>query len=106
MENTMHLGKVDSAVLIEWADSRQPTHEWVRLNETGQRDYCRCFSVGFVVQEDDDVIALAPNVADVGEEAQATGVIVIPRVAVLNYTRLTSSLKPASKQKRRRTSRP
>lgn len=103
MDNSSHLGKV--AILVEWADSRQPTNQWVRLNSAGQRNFCRCYSVGFVVQEDDDVIALAASVADVDDdEAQATGVIVIPRVAVLNYTKLTSaSARPASRRKRQRT---
>lgn len=84
-----HLGKV--AILIEWADSRQPTNAWIRLDGTVQHNFCHCYSVGFVVQEDDDMIALAANVADIDEEAQATGVIVIPRVAVLKRTTLTSS---------------
>ena len=84
-----HLGKV--AILIEWADSRQPTNAWARLDETEKHNFCRCYSVGFVVQEDDDVIALAANVADIEEEAQTTGVIVIPRIAVLKRTTLTSS---------------
>lgn len=91
-------------VLVEWADSRQPTNEWVRLGETQRREFCRCYSVGYVVQDDREVVALAANVADVGEEAQATGVIVIPRVAVLKRTPLTScGSAPASKRKRRRS---
>ncbi len=83
-----NLGK--EATLIEWADSRQPTNEWVLLDESKRLDFCRCYSVGFVVQEDEDVIVLAANVGDVEEKAQATGVIVIPRVAVLKRTLLTS----------------
>ena len=96
-----NLGK--EALLIEWADSRQPTNAWVRLDKGPQLGFCRCYSVGFLVQEDKDIIVLAANVADVEEEAQATGVIVIPRVAVLKCTTLTSFLPPASKQKRRQT---
>lgn len=101
-----HFGK--EAILVEWADSRQPTHEWGILDAADRREFCRCYSVGFVVQEDKDVIALAANVADVDDEAQATGVIVIPRVAVLKRTRLvtSSSARPASMQKRRPTLRP
>lgn len=103
MGKLTHLGKV--AELIEWADSRQPTNEWVRLDDDLQMTYCRCYSVGFVVREDKDVIALAANLADVEEKAQATGVIVIPRVAVLKRTELTSTCSaPASKRKRPRTS--
>lgn len=60
-----------------------------------------------MVQEDRDMIALAASVADVQEKAQTTGVMVIPRVAVLKQTKLTSSCPlPASKRKRLRTSAP
>jgi len=106
-----HLGKVaDGPVLVEWLDSRQPTNAWARVGGL-QRECCRCYSVGFVVQDKDGVIVLAPNVADVDkdEEAQATGVLVIPRAAVLKVTTLvtTSSDAPAvSKRKRRPISRP
>jgi len=89
-------------VLVEWADSRQPTNEWARIGDSDPRDFCRCYSVGFVVQDDQNVIALAANVADVEEEAQATGIIVIPRVAVLKRTVISCSA-PASKRKRRRS---
>lgn len=82
----------------------QPTNEWVRLDEAERRHFCRCFSVGFVVQEDQDVIVLAPNVADVNEKAQATGIIVISRVAALKRTALTFSCSaPVSKRKLRRS---
>jgi len=89
-------------MLVEWVDSRQPTNEWVRLDGV-RREFCRCYSVGFVVQDDEDVIALAANVADVEEEEQATGVIVIPRVAVLKRTVISCGSGPVSKRKRRRT---
>jgi hypothetical protein len=88
---------------VEWADSRQPTNVWTRIGEAVQLEFCRCYSVGFVVQDDRDVIVLAANVADVSEEAQATGVIVIPRVAVLKRTTLVSSSRPASRRKRQQT---
>ncbi len=100
----LHLGKV--AMLVEWADSRQPTNEWVKLDGSVTREFCRCYSVGFVVQNDKDVIALAANVAGVEDDAHATGVIVIPRVAVLKQTTLTSSCRPALARKRRQTSQP
>ena len=95
-------------MLVEWADSRQPTNVWVKFDADGKRDFCQCYSIGFVVQDDQDVIVLAANVADVEDEAQATGVIVIPRVAVQKRTRLvtSSSARPASTQKRQQTARP
>lgn len=92
-------------MLIEWADSRQPTSGWAFLDDADQHTYCRCYSMGFVVREDREMIALAANMADIDEKAQTTGVIVIPRVAVLKRTELTSSYpSPASRRKRRSTS--
>ena len=103
-----HLGKVGNGlVLVEWLDSRQPTNAWMRVGDL-QRECCRCYSAGFVVQRDAQVIVLAPNVADVDDEPQASGVMLIPRVAVVRVTPLvtTSDALAVSKRKRRRFSRP
>lgn len=90
-------------MLIEWADSRQPTSGWAFLDDADQHTYCRCYSIGFVVREDQEMIALAANMADIEDKPQTTGVIVIPRVAVLKRTELTSSSRPESAQTRRQT---
>ena len=79
--------------LVEWADSRQPTGQWSRIGEL-QWECCRCYSVGFVIQDDGDVIVLAANVADIGQDEQVTGVIVIPRVSVLKQTAISCKAIP------------
>jgi len=97
-----HLGNVEKLELVEWLDSRQPTAGWSWLSDMKQT-VCRCVSVGYVVQDDQDVLALAPNMADAEGEAQAMGVITIPRIAVLRRTKLTSGCEPALARKRRRS---
>ena len=79
--------------LVEWADSRQPTGQWSRIGEL-QWESCRCYSVGFVVQDDDDVIVLAGSLADIGQDEQVTGVIVIPRASVLRKTAISCKAIP------------
>lgn len=69
-------------MLIEWSDSRQPTNARAHLADIGKRTPVECVSVGFLIQDDDDVKVLAANMGDIGEEMQATGVITIPTVAV------------------------
>lgn len=85
-------------VQIEWADSRRPASEWFRASELPTFEFCRCISVGFLIQDDPNIKVLAANVADVdNSDLQATGVIVIPTIAVLKQTALTSCSSPASK---------
>lgn len=100
MENKETLARL---VLIEWSDSRQPTNAWVHITDIGKRKPVECVSVGFLIQDDDDVKVLAANIGDVDEEMQATGVITIPTVAVHAVKPLvektTSSSPSASKRK-------
>ena len=69
-------------VLIEWKDSRQPTNSWAHIAGMGNQRCCDCVSVGFLIQDDEEVKVLAPNIADMDENMQATGVITIPAAAV------------------------
>jgi len=50
--------------------------------------------VGFVVQDDEDVIVLAGSLADIGQDEQVTGVIVIPRASVLRKTAISCKAIP------------
>ena len=50
-----------------------------------------CLSVGWIIRETKDSIALAPNIGDVASERmQASGVIEIPRSAIQKIVRLKS----------------
>lgn len=94
-------------VQIVWVDSRQPTAAWQRVAHLDYLHECRCTSVGYLLRDDAQAKVLAATVADDGDEMQATGVFVIPTAAVLSLQPLTSSssARPASKQRRLRTSR-
>jgi hypothetical protein len=69
-------------VLIEWKDSRRVIDGWTGLTEIGKQISCDCVSVGFLIQDDNDVKVLVANVADIETDMQATAGIVIPTVAV------------------------
>jgi hypothetical protein len=97
-------------VQIEWVDSRQPAAAWQRVSDLGYLSECRCITAGFLLRQDKNVTVIALSVADDGNEMQAAGVFVIPTPAVTSlHPLVTASASvcsgPASKPKRRRTSR-
>lgn len=66
-------------VLIEWEDSAQPVPGWAWLDELEDMKAVRCRSVGWLIQDDAKVKALAPNLGCVlDEDWQVSGVIRIP----------------------------
>jgi hypothetical protein len=70
-------------VAIEWEDSAQPRPAWEWLDEYELEKAIRCLSVGYVVAESAESIALAPNLGDMGQERpQASGIIRIPQSAI------------------------
>ena len=71
-------------VMIEWVDSRQPEPGWRWLSDFKPSGPCDCASVGWLIHDGDDVKALAPNMADLGDgdDMQASGVIQIPTPAI------------------------
>lgn len=81
-------------VLIEWLDSGQPIPGWQWLTDLGQRRAHKCISVGFLVQDDEKIKVLAPNLGASGgddEWDQASGLITIPTAAVTRLTSLATS---------------
>ena len=70
-------------VVVEWEDSQRPLSPWQWVDEFALPDAVRCISVGFLVAQTDEALALAPNLGDVEcERAQACGIIRIPASAV------------------------
>lgn len=88
----------EKMVLVEWVDSRQPTASWQLVSDIGYLSECRCTSVGFLLRDDDDAKVLAASIADEGDELQATGIFVIPSMAVISMTQLTNQLSGNSGQ--------
>ena len=77
-------------VLIEWLDSARPEPNWRHLDDPPELEVIQCVSVGWLIGENDDVKMLAPNIGDFcsGSNAQASGFIRIPKVAVTREVRL------------------
>jgi hypothetical protein len=87
-------------VLIEWVDSGQPIPGWQWLSDLDPRRAHKCVSVGFLIQNDEQIKVLAPNLGSSnGDENwdQASGLITIPTVAITKLERLTSASGQASK---------
>jgi hypothetical protein len=77
-------------VMVEWEDSAQPIPTWSYLSSFTPSGTIRCASVGWLIRDDDEMKALAPNMGALGDEnsVQVSGVIQIPARCVIKQTRL------------------
>lgn len=77
-------------VMIEWEDSAQPIPAWSYLKSFDAPGIIRCASVGWLIRDDEQMKALAPNMGalDVESSVQVSGVIQIPTRCVVHLTRL------------------
>ena len=75
-------------VMIEWEDSAQPIPAWSYLASFEAPGTIRCVSVGWMIRDDDQMKALAPNMGAIDDEnsVQISGVIQIPTRCVLHVT--------------------
>lgn len=70
-------------VLVMWDDSATPISAWQWIDAYEVPSIVKCVSVGFLIAESKDSLALAPNLGDaLLERRQASGIIRIPRSAV------------------------
>jgi len=75
--------------LIEWEDSARPIPAWQWAADYEMPEVVKCVSVGYLIAETKQALALAPNVGGVGsEQCQVSGIIRIPRSAVRRISRL------------------
>jgi hypothetical protein len=76
--------------MIEWEDSAQPIPAWSYLASFEAPGIILCVSVGWLIRDDDEMKALAPNMGAINDEnsVQVSGVIQIPTRCVVNVTRL------------------
>ena len=97
-------------VMVEWEDSAQPIPSWSYLASFDPPGTIRCASVGWLIRDDGQMMALAPNMGAIDDEnsVQVSGVIQIPTRCVLKLTRLRepsltcpSSSRPARARKPR-----
>jgi hypothetical protein len=76
-------------VQVEWEDSARPIPAWQWIDEYELPRTVRCLSVGYLIADTKEAIALAPNLGDLEQErAQACGIIRIPRRAILKTKEL------------------
>jgi hypothetical protein len=77
-------------VMVEWEDSAQPIPAWSYLASFEAPGIILCASVGWLIRDDDDMKALAPNMGAIDNEnsVQVSGVIQIPTRCVRHITRL------------------
>lgn len=70
-------------VRIEWEDSIRPISDWQWIGEYEVPEIVCCVSVGYLIAETPQAIALAPNLGDVKRgRIQGAGIICIPRSAI------------------------
>ena len=96
-------------VMVEWEDSAQPIPAWSYLASFDAPGTIRCVSVGWLVRDDGQMMAVAPNMGAIDDEnsVQISGVIQIPTRCVLKLTRLrepslTSSVRASDPAPRRK----
>jgi hypothetical protein len=76
--------------MVEWEDSAQPIPGWSYLASFEAPGIIRCASVGWLVRDDEQMKALAPNMGGLDNEnsVQVSGVIQIPTRCVRRITPL------------------
>jgi hypothetical protein len=76
---------------VEWEDSARPVSAWQWIDDYEIPHTVRCVSVGFLIAETAEALALAPNLGDTTRErTQASGIIRIPRSAVRRMRKLSA----------------
>jgi hypothetical protein len=76
-------------MIVEWEDSARPIPAWQWIEDYELPKTIRCLSVGYLIAETDEAIALAPNLGDIEQpKAQACGIIRIPQRAIIKTKRL------------------
>jgi hypothetical protein len=74
--------------MIEWEDSAQPIPSWSYLASFEAPGTILCASVGWLIRDDEQMKALAPNMGAIDDEnsVQVSGVIQIPTRCVRHIT--------------------
>jgi hypothetical protein len=80
-------------VMVEWEDSAQPIPAWSYLASFEAPGTIRCVSVGWLIRDDGQMMAVAPNMGAIDDEnsVQVSGVIQIPTRCVLHVTSIAET---------------
>src|SRR5437588_10892665 len=80
-------------VLIEWDDSARLISQWQWADDYQIPEIVRCISLGYLIAETKEALAVAPNLGDMtSERVQATGIIRVLRSLVRRIIELQLSL--------------
>lgn len=76
--------KTAPLVKVTWEDSRQPAPSWAHLATRDKPSAVQCVSVGWLIYDGKDAIAVAANMGDLegGPSLQVSGVIEIPTCCI------------------------
>ncbi len=87
-------------VYIRWVDSYGVLSGWLDISEYNPQILI-IESVGKIIKQTDDIVALAHNYSDVTENTpqQANGIMVIPRIAIKEVISFSSYLQFELEQK-------
>jgi len=77
-------------VMIKWEDSVQPTSSWDYLSDAPPLEVVLCLSVGWIIDQNEKVLMIAPNIGDCDSEKniQGSGFIRIQKVAITKIIEL------------------
>ena len=82
-------------VLVEWEDSARPISAWEWIDHYQVPETVACLSVGYLIADTENAIALAPNLGDIGrDQLQASGILRVPRSAVRRMRTLLQGVAP------------
>lgn len=82
-------------VIITWLDSRQTEGSWQWLTNYEKMNPVEVVSVGWLIQDDDNVKVLAQSMAPDGDNVQTSGRKAIPACCVKNIENLIERTKSA-----------
>lgn len=93
LETPFQRNKDCPLVLVEWEDSRRPVASWQYLADVDVSTVVACVSVGWLINDDKKIKALAPNIGDIEDEecAQACGIIRIPTRSITRIVQLSET---------------
>lgn len=70
-------------VFVKWHDAKGVSDTWQFLKDAAEPAPAVMESVGWVIQENDDVIVIAPHMSTDEDSSQYCGEMQIPKVAIL-----------------------
>ena len=65
---------------VEWMDARGTSPDWRTIDEAKNDGTCICHTIGWVIEETDEFIQIAPHFSD---DEEVSGDMTIPKSAII-----------------------